>query len=104
MTLDKSLKIKAGGVRARNVLTRAERLLKLRELDRWKEGDSPLGIPKVRVMKTALKKKKKAKAEEGAEGAAAEGAAAPAAAGAKPAAGAAAAKPAAGAAKPAPKK
>ena len=74
MTLDKSLKVKAGGTRARNVLTRAERLLKLRELERWKEGDSPLGIPKVRVMKTALKKKKKAKAEEGAEGA--EGAAA----------------------------
>ena len=92
MTLDKSLKVKAGGTRARNVLTRAERLVKLRELDRWKEGDSPLGIPKVRVMKTALKKKKKAKAEGGAEGAAAEGAAAAPAA-AKPAA-----------AKPAPKK
>lgn len=94
MTLDKTLKVKAGGTRARNVLTRAERLTKLREVDRWKEGDSPLGIPKVRVMKLALKKKKKAKAEEGAEGAAA-----PAAGGAaaKPAAGAAAGKPAAGA-------
>jgi small basic protein (TIGR04137 family) len=92
MTLDKSLKVKAGGTRARNVLTRAERLTKLREVDRWKEGDSPLGIPKVRVMKLALKKKKKAKAEEGAEGAAA-----PAAGGAAKPAGAAAAKPAAGA-------
>jgi small basic protein (TIGR04137 family) len=97
MTIDKSLKVKAGAIKNRNVLTRAERIAKLLEADRWKEGDKVLGLPKVRVMKLALKKKKKAKAEEGAEGAApAAGAAAPAA-GAKPAAGAAkpAAKPAA---------
>jgi hypothetical protein len=61
------------------VLTRAERIVKLKEQDRWSEGRSPLGLPKVRVTKLAMKKKKKAKAEEGAEGAAA----------AKPAAGAA---------------
>ena len=102
MTIDKSLKVKAGAIKNRNVLTRAERIANLLEADRWKEGDKVLGLPKVRVMKLALKKKKKAKAEEGAEGAAAPaaGAAAPAA-GAKPAAGAAAAKPAA---KPAAKK
>jgi small basic protein (TIGR04137 family) len=102
MTIDKSLKVKAGAIKNRNVLTRAERIAKLLEADRWKEGDKVLGLPKVRVMKLALKKKKKAKAEVGAEGAAAPaaGAAAPAA-GAKPAAGAAAAKPAA---KPAAKK
>ena len=96
MTIDKSLRVKAGAIKNRNVLTRAERVLKLKETDRWQEGDSVLGLPKVRVIKLALKKKKKAKAEEGAEGAAA----APAAGGtaaAKPAAGAA--KPAAGAAK-----
>lgn len=98
MTIDKSLKVKAGAIKNRNVLTRAERIGKLLEADRWKEGDKVLGLPKVRVQKLALKKKKKAKAEEGAEGAAA---GAPAA-GAKPAAGAA--KPAAGAAKPAAKK
>ena len=100
MTIDKSLRVKAGAISNRNVLTRAERIAKLKETERWKEGDNVLGLPKVRVLKLALKKKKKAaKAEEGAEGA--EGAA-PAAAGgaaaAKPAAGAAAAKPAAGAA------
>ena len=93
MTIDKSLRVKAGAITNRNVLTRAERVLKLKEADRWTEGQSVLGLPKVRVLKLALKKKKKAKAEEGAEGA--EGAA-PAAGGA-----AAAAKPAAGAAKPA---
>ena len=107
MTIDKSLKVKAGAIKNRNVLTRAERIAKLMEAERWKEGDKVLGLPKVRVLKLALKKKKKAKAEEGAEGAAAPAAggaaAAPAAAAAKPAAGAG--KPAAGAAaKPAGKK
>ena len=94
MTIDKSLRVKAGAISNRNVLTRAERIAKLKETERWKEGDNVLGLPKVRVLKLALKKKKKAaKAEEGTEGAA--GTAAPAAGGA------AAAKPAAGAAKPA---
>jgi small basic protein (TIGR04137 family) len=93
MTIDKSLKVKRGATRNRSVLTRVERIARLRETDAWKEGDSPLGLPKVRVRKLTMKKKKKKKEEEGAaEGAA--GAAAPAA----PAAGgkAAAAKPAAG--------
>src|SRR6185295_15014677 len=96
-TIDKSLRVKSGAISNRNVLTRAERIAKLIETERWHEGDKVLGLPKVRVLKLALKKKKKAaKAEEGAEGAApAAGGAAPAA-GAKPAAGAAA-KPAAAA-------
>jgi small basic protein (TIGR04137 family) len=106
MTIDKSLRVKAGAIKNRNVLTRAERISKLIETERWKEGDRVLGLPKVRVLKLALKKKKKAaKAEEGAEGAAAAPAAGGAAAAAKPAAGAAAAaKPAAGAKPAAPKK
>jgi small basic protein (TIGR04137 family) len=79
MTMDKSLRVRKGSSSARGVLTRAERIVKLKEQDRWSEGRSPLGLPKVRVTKLAMKKKKKAKAEEGAEGAAA----------AKPAAGAA---------------
>jgi len=64
MTIDKSLKIKAGSVKARNVLTRAERLTKLVEADRWNEGDPVYGIPKVRVVKISLKKKKKVKKED----------------------------------------
>lgn len=64
MTIDKSLKVKAGMLRARNVLTRAERLERLKASDRWSEGDSVLGMPKVRVQKLALKRKKKAKVEE----------------------------------------
>src|SRR4051812_14406355 len=102
MTIDKSLRVKTGAISNRNVLTRAERIAKLKETERWHEGDSVLGLAKVRVLKLALKKKKKAaKAEEGAEGAAGAtraGGGAARAAGAKPAAGAAA-KPAAGAAK-----
>ena len=68
MTIDKSLKIKAGGIKQRNVLTRGERLERLAATDRWKEGDSVLGIPKVRVQKLALKKKKKVKEAETEEG------------------------------------
>ena len=104
MTIDKSLKVKAGAIKNRNVLTRAERIARLLELEKWKEGDKVLGLPKVRVQKLALKKKKKAKTEEGAEGAAATtgGPAAPATGAAKPAAGAKAA--AAPTSKPAGKK
>lgn len=76
MTIDKSLKVKKGANRIRSVMTRGERLLKLQENDRWKEGDRVLGLPKVRVPKLALKKKKKVKKEE-------DGAAATPAAGAK---------------------
>ena len=66
MTIDKSLKVRRGGSGNRSVLTRIERLEKLKETDRWKEGDSPLGLPKVRVRKLQMKKKKK-KTEEGEE-------------------------------------
>lgn len=81
MTIDKSLKVKAGLAKSRNVLTRAERIVKLKEADRFQDGDRVLGLPKVRVPKLALKKKKKAK-EEGAAGDAK-----PAAGAAKPAGG-----------------
>jgi len=61
MTMDNSLKVKAGAIRARNVLTRAERIARLRELDRFDEDASVVGMPKVRVVKVSLKKKKKVK-------------------------------------------
>jgi small basic protein (TIGR04137 family) len=64
MTIDKSLRIRAGSVRSRNVLTRAERIEKLKETERWVEGSSVLGLPKVLVTKVSLKKKKKAKKAE----------------------------------------
>lgn len=64
MTIDKSLKVKLGAIKNRNVLKRGERLAKLGEAERWKEGDPVLGLPKVRVYKISMKKKKKAKAPE----------------------------------------
>jgi len=64
MTIDRSLKVKTGMNRSRSVLTRAERLTRLKEADRWQEGDPVLGLPKVRVEKVSLKKKKKAKVVE----------------------------------------
>ena len=72
MTIDKSLRVRRGLGRVRSVLTRPERLIQLKEAERWKEGDSVFGLPKVRVAKIALKKKKvKKKEAERAEGAAA---------------------------------
>jgi small basic protein (TIGR04137 family) len=72
--MDKSLRVRRGLIRSRSVLSRAERLAQLKETDRWKEGDSPFGLAKVRVFKLAMKKKKKKKEEE--EGAASDTAAA----------------------------
>src|ERR1051326_4329545 len=93
MSIDKSLRRKNSLQRARSVMTRSERIAKLIDEERWQEGRSPYGLPKVKVIKVVIKKAKKAKEEKPEEGAAA--AAAP---GAAPAAGAAA--PAAPAAKP----
>ena len=47
MSIDRSLKIKGALSRHRNVLTRAERIEKLKEEERWSEGESLLGLPKV---------------------------------------------------------
>ena len=64
MTMDKSLRVRRGLVRSRSVLTRAERIERLKASDRWEEGDSPFGLAKVRVYKMSMKKKKKKKKEE----------------------------------------
>ena len=79
MSIDKSLRRKNTLLRARSVLTRGERIKILTETDRWTEGRSPFGLPKVRVAKIVAKKgKPKEKAAEGAEGAEGAAAAAPA--------------------------
>jgi small basic protein (TIGR04137 family) len=64
MTIDKSLRTKKGIVRARNVLTRAERIERLSQQDRWKEEDGVFGLSKVRVYRVVVKKKKKKKGED----------------------------------------
>jgi small basic protein (TIGR04137 family) len=67
MSIDKSLRRKNMLARSRNVLTRAERIKVLQNDERFPEGRSPYGLPKVRVLKVGGKKPKKAK-EEAAEG------------------------------------
>jgi small basic protein (TIGR04137 family) len=97
VTIDKSLRGKGRLARTRNVLKREERMAVLKADERWQEGRSPLGLPKVRVVVSTVGKKKKKKTKEEADTTAA-------ADGTAPAAGAKAAAPAgksAGAAKPA---
>jgi len=48
MSLHKSLKQKNTLSRRRNVLTRAERVDRLREDERWEETSSVFGLPKVK--------------------------------------------------------
>jgi small basic protein (TIGR04137 family) len=78
MSIDKSLRRKNQLARARNVLTRGERIKVLMDEERWKEGQGPYNLPKVKVVKVVVKKAKKAKEEEkpAEEGAAAGAAAA----------------------------
>lgn len=64
MSMDPSLKVRNALVRHRNVLSRAERVQKLRDEERWAEGDSVLGLPKVAHRKSGAGKKAKAEAAQ----------------------------------------
>jgi small basic protein (TIGR04137 family) len=68
MSLDRSLKTSSTLTKHRNVLKRAERIAKLREMDKWNDGSStPTHLPKVGNRKVAAgKKEKKAPGEEAA--------------------------------------
>ncbi|WP_068257995.1 small basic protein [Rubripirellula obstinata] len=59
--MDQSLRVKAGAIKNRNVMTRAERVARLKELGQFDESNSIVGMPKVRVVKVSLKRKKKVK-------------------------------------------
>jgi len=87
MSLDPSLKAANSLTRHRNVLTRAERIVRLTEQEKWTATKGVYGLPKVANRKMALAKAEKTDAAEGATPAA----------GAAPAAGAKGAAPAAGA-------
>ena len=103
MSLDRSLKGANALIRHRNVLTRDERLLKLKEAEKWNESKSVFGLPKVANRKLVMAKSAKEEVAEGAAGAVAGATATGAApaAGTAGAKGAAAAAPAKGAAAPA---
>jgi small basic protein (TIGR04137 family) len=68
MSIHKSLKLKNTLVRQRSVLNRWERILKLQDAGRWQEGDSVMGLPKVRT-KFKVRTRKAPKKEEAAAGA-----------------------------------
>lgn len=63
MSMDRSLKIKSALKRHRNVLTRAERIMLLKDEGRWSEEDSVIGLSKVAHRKSHTGRKKSAAAE-----------------------------------------
>ena len=68
MSIDRSLKVRGALERHRNVLTRAERVEKLKDEERWTEEDSVLGLPKVEHRKSHAGRKSKEGAEKPVEG------------------------------------
>lgn len=65
MSIDSTLKIKNALSRHRNVLSRAERIEQLKEEERWNEGDSVTGLPKVAHRKShSGRKSEKAEAKQ----------------------------------------
>ncbi len=81
MSIHPSLSSKNKGKRHRSVLKRFERLKEMLEKEKWKEGNSVFGLPKLKSLRWKLKKAKKtveaeAAAAEGAVEATAEGASA----------------------------
>jgi len=95
MSIDASLKAANSLIRHRNVLTRAERIERLTDADKFTAKSTVLGLPKVGNRKAAVIKKEKTVVEG--DAAATPAAGAKGAAGAKPAGGAKGAAPAAGA-------
>ncbi len=68
MSMHKSLRSKSGLMRTRNVLSREERIEKLKEDEEWEDG-SVFGLPKVKVETVSLRRKAEDDEEEGEEGA-----------------------------------
>ena len=87
MAMHNSLRRKSDMARRRSVLSREERIAQMKVDEKWTDDRSPFGLPKTRVAKQTVGKKKKKEKKEGEEGDAA-----PAAKGAAGAKGAPAAK------------
>lgn len=67
MTIDKSLKRKGRLARLRSVLSRDERIAQMKTDEKWADGTSPFGLPKLRVVRLVVGKKKKKKAADPAD-------------------------------------
>ncbi len=72
MSIHKSLRSSSGLARARNVLSRTERVMRMTKEGTLQSGDSVLGLPKTKVLKVKKTKGKKKKEEEEEEGVEAE--------------------------------
>lgn len=57
MSIDRSLKVKGALSRHRNVLTRAERIERLKDEELWSGDQSVFGLPKVANRKAHIAKK-----------------------------------------------
>ncbi|MBK9384780.1 MAG: small basic protein [Planctomycetes bacterium] len=64
MSVHRSLRTGFGLTRDRNVWTRLERLEVLKRQGKWSEGETVLGLPKVRTRFKTTAKKKAAKGEK----------------------------------------
>ncbi|MHC4123879.1 MAG: small basic protein [Planctomycetota bacterium] len=67
MSVDRSVKVKGALSRHRNVLSRAERVEKLKDEEIWSEEDSLFGLPKVAHRKSHSGRKEKALQEAATE-------------------------------------
>ncbi len=56
MSQHRSLKVDSVGTRHRNVLSRIERIKKLKDLKRWDDTKSVFNLPKIRSLKVKVKK------------------------------------------------
>jgi len=63
MSIHPSLVISEKDKMARSVLKRTERIRKMQEKGKWKEGDPVCGLPKIKTLRIKIKKEKAAKAE-----------------------------------------
>lgn len=74
MSLDRSLRTSGSLARHRNVLTRAERLIRLADEGKWEDGNSVFGLTKTANRKAKIGGKTKKKAAAADADAAGEGA------------------------------
>ncbi len=71
MAMHNSLRRKSDMARRRSVLSREERIAQMKIDEKWTDTRSPFGLPKTRIAKQTVGKKKKKEKKEGEEGEAA---------------------------------
>ena len=75
MSMHPSLRATEKGKKQRSVLKRIERLKWMFDKEKWKEGESVYGLPKIKTIKIKIKKEKAEKVAEAGTEAGATGAA-----------------------------